>query len=671
MNFRPVIFFILLVTLFVACKTGYQIKTGQNAFDLKQYALAAEMLEEEFVSVTEQSTRASKAYLLGQTYEFLLLPKKSQEWFEKADQLGYGVRAKLAYAYALKSSGEYRKALAYFNELVKINTLQQEASKEIRNIEGILAEAKPQGYYYKINKFSDGNAGSSYAPVLYNEDFLVFTSDRDEASGSQIYGWTNRKFSDLFITPKQGMQANPFDPAFNTEFNDGVVCFNTYYNEIFFTRCNSDQTNKDQYCHIYRSVRSEDGSWSMAEKLPFQKEGVNYGQPTLVEGDSVLVFSSISESGQNGYDLWYADRFEGEWSEAFPMPEVINTQGNEYFPTSDGDTLYFSSDYHPGLGGLDIFKTYLSDGKWSRPERLPSPINSPADDYSYILDPKGKTGRTLSKGYFASNRGNLGVDEIFGFEKVSFDEVKEEPKDTAEVVVVPPVVTQPETPGEEVYDYDIYVAGKVYEKLDGRSQNGRPKALPGTDVGQKSESEASISYKTDRNGFFIKQLEGGKSYEFIARRDSFISNSVVISTKGLKKPEPGGVVTINIEIPLERIVYGKEYVLDNIYYDVDKYDIRNDAKPTLDELAKVLKLNPDLKIELGSHTDCRAEDDYNLDLSQKRAQSAVDYLSTKGIASSRLIAKGYGETQLADNCECSSCSEAQHQKNRRTSFKIM
>lgn len=660
---------LFLLSFMLSCKTAYKIKSGQDAFDLKQYVLASEMLEEEFVEQTAQDEKSKSAFLLGQTYDYLLMPRKSLEWYEKAEQLGYGVKAKIAYAYALKSGGQYAKSLQVWQDLARFPTLQQEANKEVRNLQSILSEPKNKDFYYKVQRFSEGGS-SSYAPVLYNNDFLVFTSDRNDAAGSQVYAWTNRKFSDIFITAKGGMKAEVFDPSFNSEFNEGVVCFNRYFTEIFFTRCQSERPNGNQFCHLYRSMKSEDGSWSEPERLPFQKDGVNYGQPALVEGDSVLIFSSPSESGQNGYDLWYADRFDGLWSEAFPMPDVINTQGNEYFPTSDGDTLYFSSDYHPGLGGLDIFKTYLSDGKWAAPVRLPEPINSPSDDYSFITDPSGKAGRVLQKGFFVSNRSNLGLDEIYSFEKVSFEEVPVEEPDTPEVVVVTPTEVPTDKPGEEVYDYDIYVAGKVFEKRENKNNPVRPKVLAGTDVGQKSPGENPAAFKTDRNGFFIKQLKGGTEYEFIARRDSFISNSVVISTKNLKRPEPGGVVTINVEIPLERIVYGKEYVLDNIYYDVDKYDIRQDARPTLNELVKVLQLNPDLKIELGSHTDCRAEDDYNLELSQKRAQAAVDYLVSAGVDAARLIAKGYGETNLAVNCVCEQCTEAEHQKNRRTSFKL-
>lgn len=663
------LFLILFLVAFNSCSSSYKVKTGQSAFDLKQYVLASEMLEDEFESVEDQKIKADKAYLLGQTYEFLLQPKVAIGWYEEANKLGYGIRAKIAIAYGYKGIGEYQKSLALFNELAKINTLQQESVKEIRNIEGILSQAKPSGYFYKLNKVF-GTGSSSYAPCLYEGDFLVFTSDREDATGTQTYNWTERKFSDLYVTPKGGNNASSFDPMFNTEYNEGAVCFNKTYTEIFFTRCMSDEPNGNQYCRIYNSRKSEIGQWSVPEALPFQKDGFNYGQPALVENDSVLIYSAKSEGDQNGYDLWYTDRFEGAWSESFPMPEVINTQGDEYFPTADGDTLYFSSDFLPGLGGLDIFKTYLKDGKWVRPERLPAPINSPADDYSYIVDNSPLQGRQLLRGFFASNRGNMGIDEVYLFEKLSVEEIITAPKDST-IVVAPPVKKDTTTVvKEEVYDYDIYVAGKVIEQPEKNKPATRPKAIARADLGQKDLNGESISYKSDKNGFFIKQLKGGTSYEFIARADSFLSKSVIISTKGLKRPEPGGVVTINLEIPLERITRDKEYVLENIYYDTDKFFIRNDAKPTLESLARMLQLNPEINIELGSHTDCRADDDYNLELSQNRAQSAVDYLVSLGVNQTRLLAKGYGETQFAVNCQCENCTEAQNQQNRRTSFRI-
>ncbi|MFZ1791583.1 MAG: OmpA family protein, partial [Saprospiraceae bacterium] len=279
-------------------------------------------------------------------------------------------------------------------------------------------------------------------------------------------------------------------------------------------------------------------------------------------------------------------------------------------------------------------------------------------------------GRQLLRGFFASNRGNMGIDEVYLFEKLSVEEIITAPKDST-IVVAPPVKKDTTTVvKEEVYDYDIYVAGKVIEQPEKNKPATRPKAIARADLGQKDLNGESISYKSDKNGFFIKQLKGGTSYEFIARADSFLSKSVIISTKGLKRPEPGGVVTINLEIPLERITRDKEYVLENIYYDTDKFFIRNDAKPTLESLARMLQLNPEINIELGSHTDCRADDDYNLELSQNRAQSAVDYLVSLGVNQTRLLAKGYGETQFAVNCQCENCTEAQNQQNRRTSFRI-
>ena len=158
-----------------------------------------------------------------QTYEFLLQPKVAIGWYEEANKLGYGIRAKIATAYGYKGIGEYQKSLALFNELAKINTLQQESVKEIRNIEGILSQAKPSGYFYNLNKVFGGGS-SSYAPCLYEGDFLVFTSDREDATGTQTYNWTERKFSDLYVSPKGGNNASRFDPMFNTYQNEGARC---------------------------------------------------------------------------------------------------------------------------------------------------------------------------------------------------------------------------------------------------------------------------------------------------------------------------------------------------------------------------------------------------------------------------------------------------------------
>jgi outer membrane protein OmpA-like peptidoglycan-associated protein len=669
----PKIFIIFILITLNACVSSNVVKTGKTAFDLNQFELASTLLEEEFSKSRTQSDKSEIAFLLGRTYKYLLKPESSQTWFQQADNLGYGFKAKIAVAYGYKSIDNYPKALIAFTELSKLPTLKEEATKEIRVINNLLAEKPPKDYFYKTLKISPSSQYSTYSPYLIADNQLVVTSDGENAIGDGIYSWTNRKYSDLFIMNKNGGLTKNFSSSINSEANEGAATFNKNFSEIFFTRCSSEKSGGDDFCKIFYSKYIND-IWSLPIEMPFTKSGINYGQPTLVENDSVMIFAALSEDNLNGYDLWYTDRFDGVWSEPLPMPSNINTQGNEYFPTSDKDTLYFSSDYHPGRGGLDIFKTYLRDGKWVNPQGLESPINSSKDDYSLIHDYEISSRKNLiRKGYFASNRGGNGVDELYMFEQISRTDIEIAlPKDTLIAEIIKPkidtfktVVTAP-----EIYDYDIYLALKVID-AESRFSSARPIPVKNALVRVVNSQEGSkLSGRVDRNGLFIKQLEGGKAYEYTISADSYLTKKILVPTTRLKRPEPGGTITINLEVDLERIVKNREYLLADIYYDLDKYDIRKDAQPRLDSLALMLSINPTINIELGSHTDCRGEDDYNLLLSQKRAQAAVDYLVKKGIDKARLMAKGYGETVFKNNCRCESCTEEEHQQNRRTSFII-
>ncbi|HMP29675.1 MAG TPA: OmpA family protein, partial [Saprospiraceae bacterium] len=515
---------------------------------------------------------------------------------------------------------------------------------------------------------------SLYAPVFYDEEDLLVTSDGADAEGEIIYNWTGRKHADLFLMSKYGGTLRPIGEPFNTSHNEGAATLSKSKNEMFFTRCYNRQPNTDEFCSIFYTSKDNEDRWSTPVELPFFNGKINFGQPTLVENDSVLIFSSLSEGGQNGYDLWYSDRFDGAWSEPYPMPSNINTQGNEYFPTSDGDTLYFSSDFHPGQGGLDIFKTWLADGKWVNPQRLESPINSSFDDYSYIIDKSIKpSGNTMMKGFFTSNRSGKGIDDLYAFEKLSVTTIEEKPAEVP-IVTEPIVVKEDSKPKPEVEKpeaiFQLYLAGRVVDAETKGNAFLRARPIPNARIVWRERDTIIQRFTADRNGVFIKTSESGKLFEFIASADSFLSRSVTVVTTNVKKPESSDFLTINFEIPLERIIRNKEIVLNNIYYDLDQSFIRNDAKPTLDSLATILQLNPTIQIELGSHTDCRGDEEYNLSLSQRRAQAAVDYLMTRGIDSSRLSARGYGETSFAVDCLCERCTEADHQKNRRTTFKI-
>jgi len=310
---------------------------------------------------------------------------------------------------------------------------------------------------------------------------------------------------------------------------------------------------------------------------------------------------------------------------------------------------------------LDIFKSYqFPNGRWSPPQNLKPPINSPADDFGYLKDPSRDLPEgVIEQGYFSSSRKDgIGSDDIYRFVKY----------------VPPPTPPEEEATKEEI-EYKMILEGYVLEKIfevtgDPNSEVLGRKPLPGSKV-IASFSGRTEKFKIGKDGFFTLELEEETDYEFFASRPEYLSNSNRFSTKGIGKDPNLPVMTFEIEIVLDKIYKDKEIVLKDIYYDFDKWAIREDAKPTLNELAQLLRENPTIAIEMGSHTDCRGSVRYNEDLSKRRAQSAVDYLITKGIAPGRLGAKGYGENVPAADCACSKCTEEEHQRNRRTTFKIV
>ncbi len=406
-------------------------------------------------------------------------------------------------------------------------------------------------------------------------------------------------------------------------------------------------------------------SWSTPEILPFTKEQVNYSHPTLSEDGQIMIFASDAPKGIGGYDLYATRHLSGQWTQPVLLSDRINTVGNEMFPTLYRDTLYFSSDHLPGLGGLDLFKTYQrSDNSWYPPQNMMPPVNSGGDDFALTLQPaRDQYKNNIMEGYFSSSRpGGMGSDDIYS---IRYDPSKEhlvldnQRKDENKIkeaenilllegTVRTPVYAEPGNPNS---------ARMGQEPLDSvriRIQMGYRDTVMMTGTGGRYRD--TIAYDT--------------TYEISVSKEGYLSSSRTIQTRDLPETESGRQ-TIIADFELDKIYLNREIVLQNIYYDYDKWNIREDAKPTLDSLANILKWNPEIQIQLSSHTDCRGSIEYNRDLSQKRAQSAVDYIISTGIDADRLSARGYGETRPAVDCPCSDCSEEQHQKNRRTTFKVI
>jgi len=378
---------------------------------------------------------------------------------------------------------------------------------------------------------------------------------------------------------------------------------------------------------------------------------VNVGQPALSRDGKLLFVSSDNPSGFGGHDLYYFTKTDSGWSPPNNAGTYINTKGDEMFPwLDDKNNLYFASNGLPGMGGLDIFKAVKSKTLWKDPENLKSPINSGADDFGYIItkySPEDINDSILSAGYFSSSRpGGKGEDDIYRFE-------------------------------EKWANYFV-LKGKVLTKKYEDPENPESRLLgiepvPGAKVELKNPltDEVIATKNCDKNGNYSFRLESETNYKLSAGQAGFLNKNESTSTKGLRNQD-STYITVNKDIELDKIFTKALIVIPNIYYDYKKSTLRPESEAVLDSILVFFKDNKDLTIEIGSHTDSRGDDKYNLKLSQERAKSVVDYLVSKGIEEDRLVAVGYGKTRLVNQCATGvKCTEEEHQKNRRTTFRII
>jgi outer membrane protein OmpA-like peptidoglycan-associated protein len=656
------IFFLSLAILLClnACSVANQVRDGKTAYETKQYKVAAGLLQKEFNKAKTRLEKGKIAYMLGLSLKAIHQNEQSIDWFQKAYDNQAGTDALKEMAQALKMAGRYAEAKeAYKNLGIEIGS-PYEYRKEIAACDIAEGWKKIKTPEYSVEAAIFNSKFADYAPVFY-KDQLVITSDRTIATGDKkMYAWTGNDYSDLFTINTQTGDANNFSPALNSLDNEGTATFSANFTEVFFTRCTGGK-KEDRFCKIMHSV-FDGTSWIAPEALSFQQAGINYGHPHLAPNGKQLYFSANHPDGWGGHDIWVSERVGSEWTEPKLLPRTINTPGNEMFPTLDKDTLYFSSDAHPGMGGLDIFKTYrLKNGDWAPAFNLKPPINSMGDDFGFLLDYQSqRDSGVTSIGYFTSNRSDgQGNDDIFTFERRY---VPPPPP--------PPIVERKEEPKAK-----LILDGFVLEKIFQDANNPNSKVL-GRKPLPESKVEVKIGNKTetitlDAEGHFRMELSENLDYNFLASKTGYLNNAAKFSTKGIAKDPANPEQVFEIEIILDKIYLDREIRLENIYYDLDKWDIRDDAKPTLNKLAETLKLNPKVKIQLSSHTDCRGTDVYNASLSQKRAQSAVDYLVSLGIDPVRLEPRGYGEGVPEAPCACAKCNEDEHQLNRRTAFKVM
>ncbi len=597
------IYAVVSVALLVAsCSNeGIYLKKGNQSFALGEYYVAAQYYKKSYQRVPSRNKarRADRSFRMGDCYRRINNPQKAMQAFATAVRYNYPDSTALLYlgTQQLKLAN-YKGAKESFSAYLKLDPDNELARSGLQSSE-LAPQWKANPNLYKVKKEALFNSSrSDYSPMLFGDDSdqLIITSTRRNATGDALSGITGVKPSDMFIAKKdenkRWKQVEEIASEINSEYDDGVSCISPDGKTLYFTRCSSDPSYP-RYAEIYQSSRS-DASWGKPVKCEISKDTLSsFAHPAVSPDGEWLYFVSDMPGGEGGYDIWRTRIMKDGFGGAENLGRPINTVGNEMFPSfRPNGELYFSSDGHPGMGGLDIFKATVDSVKGWIVENQQYPLNSSADDFGMTFE------GVHNRGFFSSSRGDnsRGWENIYSFE-------------LPEILQV--------------------VTGWVYEK-DGYEL---PEGLVYV-IGDDGTNE-KLSVKGD--GSFQKVLTPGVSYVMLGTCKGYLNVKQEISVP--KDIRESAEYTLQFPLPPIDI----PVLIDNIFYEFDKATLTEASTKSLDSLVIMMNENPNITIELAAHCDYRGNDEYNKRLSQRRAESVVRYLVAHGIKADRLTAVGYGE----------------------------
>ena len=621
-----------------------KIKRGNKDFDKFSYINSRDI----YLKVVEKGYESQDIYQnLGDSYYFTAELQEASKWYELLIQKyeeSVSPEYLFRYAQSLKSVEKYDEADQIMAKFYAANPSDSRGTN-FEDERNYLDFIELQSGRFDLKPFEMNSENSDFAPTFYGEQ-LVIASSRPEGNASvKKHKWNDQPFSDLYVT-NQGNEKSDvtnLSKKINTKYHESTATFSKDGNTVYFTRNNytnnkfKKSTDGANLLKLYRSEKVN-GKWSKAVELPFNSDEYSTAHPALSPDEKTLYFASDMPGGKGLSDLYKVTITEDGFGTPLLLGGDINTEGRETFPfiAENGD-LYFSSDGHPGLGGLDVFVAEQSeDGFYSESYNIGRPVNSPSDDFTFVINPE------TGIGYFASNRaGGVGSDDIY-----TFKQNKELIKSCIQSLagIVKDKNTNQILPGATVVLVDVQ--GNVIAET-----------ISGTD-----------------GSFEINPIYCDKTYALRGTMINYTPDEVSFATSSTFSEEVTKTLYLAPKVP---VIVGNDLNkilnLNPIYFDLDKSFIRPDAEIELQKVIAAMNQYPDLKIDVRSHTDSRANDDYNIRLSQRRNASTIKYIVEKGgISADRLTGKGYGETQLVNECSNDvPCSEEKHQLNRRSEFIIV
>ncbi len=648
--------FILIICLvsnqFIFSQTE-KLKEADKMFDRYAFIDAREI----YLEVAKAGYQSENLFKkLGDSYYFNGELPKAEEWYGELYKLKNGNLGEdylFRYAMALKSNQKYKESDKIMLEFEEVSG-EDSRLNLLKGERNYLELIEMQSGRFTVDQSKINSELSDFSPTVYQNKMVFATNRSTGSSVKRIHEWNKQPYLDLYemnLDDEGNLKgdAEAFPKIINSKFHESSATFTKDGLTIYFTRNNYNNKEYGEseeginYLKIYKSTRpSLKGEWSTPVELPFASDDYSIAHPALNDDETQLYFSSDMPGTKGLSDIFVVDIDENG---AFGVPknlgDKINTEGRENFPyVSDDNALYFSSNGHIGLGGLDVFVTVIGeDGNYGDVFNLGRPINSSKDDFSFYINSKTR------KGFFASNRdGGVGVDDIYSTTQIE----------------------------DIIKSCQQYIDGKV-------SAVDSEKNLEGVTVELFDEDLTKIdSMITDVDGKYKFTLECEKKYIVRVSKDDYETTE--------ERFQAGSEFEKNFQLPvkieegenlgIEKAGMGDDLSdllqLDPIYFDLDKTNIRKDAEVELQKVLAVLKKYPSMKIDIRSHTDSRGSDSYNLSLSDRRAQSTVNYLVNNGISSARVTGKGYGETQLINNCDDEiDCTEQEHALNRRSEFIIL